>query len=182
VIPSSHTFGKIAIQAANEQGWKVSNVGEAAVAQQLAALGYKPYDVETQFKLGPYRLDFALPAARVDIEADGWVHTARDTRARDRERDRTLKAWGWTVVRVSTDEEIRAQLRRHVPPRGEIEDYARTMRQVDAIFEAYLYRLQKLGVADPKAQLERMRDMLRSSYEALFPGRGQKVKPPAGRG
>ncbi len=169
MIPSSHTFGKIAVQAARAQSWDISNVGEAAVAQQLTALGYSPADVETQFPVGPYRLDFALPAARIDIEADGWVHTNRDTRARDRERDRKLKSWGWTVVRISTDGEIGEQLRRHVPPCREIEDYGRTMRQVDAIFEVYLYRLQKLGVTDPKTQLERMRDMLSSAYEALFP-------------
>jgi very-short-patch-repair endonuclease len=169
VIPSSHTAGKIAIQTARDRGWDVSNVGEAAVAQQLSTLGYSPADVETQFRVGPYRLDFALPAARIDIEADGWVHTNRDTRARDRERDRKLKSWGWTVVRISTDGEISEQLRRHVPSRREIEDYSGTIRQVDAIFEVYLYRLQQLGVTDPKTQLERMRDMLSSAYEALFP-------------
>ena len=169
MIPSSHTARKIAIQAARDRGWDVSNVGEAAVAQQLTALGYNPAEVETQFRVGPYRLDFALPAARIDIEADGWVHTNRDTRARDRDRDRKLKSWGWTVVRISTDGEIGEQLRRHVPSRREIEDYSGTMRQVDAIFEAYLYRLQHLGVTEPKAQLEQMRDMLRSAYEALFP-------------
>jgi hypothetical protein len=69
-----------------------------------------------------------------------------------------------------------------VPPRDEIEDYARTMQQVDAIFEAYLYRLQKLGVTDPKAQLEQMRDMLRSAYEALVPEPQRPAGRRAGRG
>jgi very-short-patch-repair endonuclease len=170
VLPSSHTNSRIAVQAARKRGWEISNVGEAYVAQQLSALGYAPADVETQFRVGPYRLDFAIPAARIGIEADGWVHTTRDVRAGDRERDRKLRAWGWTIVRIATDDDIDVQLRRHVPPRHEIEDYGRTLSQVDAIFEVYLYRLQKLGVTDPKAQLERMRDMLNSAYEALFPG------------
>jgi hypothetical protein len=37
MVLSSHTVGRIAIQAAQSQGWDISNVGEAAVAQQLAA-------------------------------------------------------------------------------------------------------------------------------------------------
>lgn len=166
MLPSSHPPAKIAVQAARDQGWNVSNPGEAEVARELAALGYTPADVETQFRLGPYRIDFAIPAEQIAIEADGWVHTTKQVRARDRERDRQLKAWGWVVVRVSTDD-ARAQLRRHVPLRPRIQDYGATLRQVDYIFKAYLDRLQRRGITSPEVQLERLRDMLLAASKTI---------------
>lgn len=150
------------LEAAREQGWKVANPGEAEVASQLGLLGYTPRDVETQFQLGPYRLDFAIPTARIDIEADGWVHGTRQVRRRDRQRDWNIKGWGWTVVRIDVErDDIDTQLRRHVPGRSQIEGYGDTLRHVDVIFEAHLRRLQRRGIADPEAQLEHMRDALR---------------------
>lgn len=69
-------------RAAANEGWHVTNGGEAGVALALRKLGYGPRDVETQFNLGPYKLDFAIVRQRIDIEADGWVHTTRDVRKR----------------------------------------------------------------------------------------------------
>ena len=79
------------------------------MARALGALGFTPASVECQFHLGRYRLDFALPAQQIDIEADGWVHTSKPVRARDRQRDRTIREWGWTVIRVNTHQNIDAQ-------------------------------------------------------------------------
>jgi hypothetical protein len=59
--------------------------------------------VSEQFKVGLYRLDFAIPEDHIDIEIDGWVHTAANVRRADRVRDRALMNWGWTVVRISTE-------------------------------------------------------------------------------
>lgn len=125
--------------------------------------------METQFPLGPYRLDFALPIERIDIEADGWVHTSRDVRARDRVRDRQLKAWGWKVVRidVSDGEDIRERVRCRIPSRDHIREYGETLLQIEAAFELQLSRLLRRGVTDPVRQLELMRDALLAASKAL---------------
>lgn len=166
-LRSKHPVGQAMMQVAREQGWNVANPGEAEVARQLGLLGYTPADVETQFSLGPYRLDFAIPAEQIDIEADGWVHTARGARARDGRRDSQVRAWGWTIVRVDVDGDIQAQLCRHVPNRSRIEEYGRTLRQVDATFKVALDRLQRRGVADPDEQLDRMRAALRTAFSSI---------------
>jgi hypothetical protein len=162
---SRHPVERIAVQAAREQGWDVSYPGEAEVAHQLGLLGYTPRDVETQFKLGPYRLDFAIPAERIDIEADGWVHGTRQVSKRDAGRDRKLKEWGWVVVRIDTEEgDASARLRRHIPNRSRLAGYGEIFRRVDAIFKMHLDRLQRReGVTDPEEVLKRMSDAL---YEA----------------
>jgi REase_MTES_1575 len=117
MIPSKHPVGRIMVLVARAHGWNVTNPGEAEVAQQLELLGYTPADVRSQFHVGRYRLDFAVPAGRIDIEADGWVHTASSVRVRDSRRDSQLKGMGWTVVRIDIDGDIAAQLRGHLPPR-----------------------------------------------------------------
>lgn len=52
--------------------------------------------------VGNYRLDFAWPATRVGVEADGrrWHSSPRDF-ARDRAKHNDLVARGWRVVRVT---------------------------------------------------------------------------------
>ena len=76
------------------------NEGEARVTRALYSLGVKPSEVEQQFRLGPYRIDFAFVPARVALESDGWVHTTTEVRRRDRKRDKALRCWGWITVRV----------------------------------------------------------------------------------
>jgi very-short-patch-repair endonuclease len=102
---SQAAMGQIAQEAARRLGWNVAVAGEARLAIALSHAGVERDGWELQFRLGPYRLDFAHPLYRIDVEADGWVHTARVVRRRDRERDRQLAAWGWNVVRVDTDSE-----------------------------------------------------------------------------
>lgn len=63
---------------------------------------------EEQFRVGPYVLDFAWPAERIDLEVDGWVHTTKDVRRRDRERDRRLASWGFAVIRVNSSDDLDA--------------------------------------------------------------------------
>jgi hypothetical protein len=166
-LPASHPLGRIVLAAARDAGWDPATTGEAEVAHELGLLGYTPRDIETQFRLGPYRLDFAVPAARLDIEADGWVHTTEKVRKHDRQRDRQLREWGWTVVRIDVESpDVRGQVRRHVPDRTRIEDYGDTLRSADFIFRAFLDRLQRRGVTDPRTQLERLRVALYAAYDA----------------
>lgn len=115
-IPSSHPVARVAIAEARERGWNVSNIGEAEVAHQLEALGYGPAAVRSQFKVGPYRLDFAIPDRKIGIEADGWVHTAKSVAERDARRDRWLSERGWMVIRIDTENgDAGEQIRRHLP-------------------------------------------------------------------
>ena len=108
-------MGRIVISAAQDRGWNVANVSEALVAEALESLGYGPSEVKSQYKVGRYRLDFAFLASRLDIEADGWVHTAGNIRARDAARDSRLGELGWKVIRIDTDAgDIEAQLCRNL--------------------------------------------------------------------
>jgi very-short-patch-repair endonuclease len=57
---------------------------------------------EAQYRLGPYRLDFAWPELRVAVETDGWAtHGRRPAFEDDRARDAELLARGWRVLRVT---------------------------------------------------------------------------------
>lgn len=117
--PRAHPAGRIAIAVARERGWDVGNVGEAEVAQALEIMGYGPSSVETQYKVGRYRLDFAMPEKRLAIEADGWVHTAESVAERDRRRDAWLAEQGWTMIRINTEVgDILGQLKLRIPDRA----------------------------------------------------------------
>jgi len=55
--------------------------------------------------LGPYRSDFAIPALKLVVEADGdkW-HLNPEAVAKDQKRDSELAFYGWTVARFSERE------------------------------------------------------------------------------
>ena len=89
--------------AAEGLGWRRGNHSENRLALLLSRMGYGPTAVEQQFRLGQYRLDFALVERRLAIEADGWIHKA--TRKQDRERDKQLKAWGWDTLRLDLEQD-----------------------------------------------------------------------------
>lgn len=56
----------------------------------------------TQYKVGRYRLDFAIPSQKICIEADGKAyHSSPKQKAHDRKRDAYLKDKGWTVLRFT---------------------------------------------------------------------------------
>ena len=55
-----------------------------------------------QYRLGPYRLDFAWPELKVAVETDGWgTHGRRRGFEDDRAKDARLMATGWRVLRVT---------------------------------------------------------------------------------
>jgi len=68
-----------------------------------------------------YIADAAFPDSKLDIEVDGWWHYKHEpTRERDIIRDRTLRANGWQVLRISGRhlyshrEEVRALIVQHL--------------------------------------------------------------------
>ena len=53
-----------------------------------------------QYRVGQYRLDFALPRQMVGIELDGHrTHSSTAAIAADRQRQRHLEANGWYIIR-----------------------------------------------------------------------------------
>lgn len=54
----------------------------------------------------PFEMDIAFPygGAGVDIEVDGLVYHSGYGKERDQARDAALKAAGWVVVRITTDQ------------------------------------------------------------------------------
>lgn len=92
-------------------GWRPGTSLENRVALHLIRLNALP--CEQQYRVGRYRLDFAWPALRIALEADGWHHRSPDMAARDAARDAWLRARGWLVLRVDDDDRtLRFQLAR----------------------------------------------------------------------
>ena len=108
---------KYLIEVVRDAGWNVRFASEARVGLALQRLGYQSREqfekshkrrrarredfvIETQFKFGPYTLDFALPWHQLAIEADGAYHDFRTKH--DKWRDSRLDEWGWRTIRVAT--------------------------------------------------------------------------------
>ena len=65
------------------------------------ALVKRGYRVITQYPCGPYRIDLALPDYDLAIECDGEAyHSAPEQKRRDRRKDRYLRKYGWSVMRI----------------------------------------------------------------------------------
>jgi len=61
--------------------------------------------VVPQYKIGKYRLDFALPFRKIAIEIDGHdYHTTKEQRRKDYQRERALQKLGWHIVRFTGSE------------------------------------------------------------------------------
>lgn len=53
-----------------------------------------------QYKVGSYRLDFALPRRKIGIELDGQrTHSSTQAIAADRQRQRWLELHDWYIIR-----------------------------------------------------------------------------------
>jgi very-short-patch-repair endonuclease len=67
--------------------------------RELQLLGIYPV---SQFQVGSYRIDLALPEQMIAIECDGkeW-HSSPEQADRDTTREEYLKSQGWRVIRFS---------------------------------------------------------------------------------
>ena len=72
----------------------------------LLRAGQLGYKFRRQHPMGPFVLDFFCFEAGLVVEVDGPYHLAR--RARDRQRDRWLRAEGLTVVHLTNQEVLTA--------------------------------------------------------------------------
>lgn len=79
----------------------------AGMLEELAnRVGFNPGEIRMQFPVEnptggkSYSMDFAIPALKIDIEADGEVwHSSEEQTGDDTERDYLLAQRGWTILR-----------------------------------------------------------------------------------
>ncbi|MDO6658005.1 endonuclease domain-containing protein [Anaerobacillus sp. 1_MG-2023] len=65
-------------------------------------LVFNNYYVETQYPLGNYRIDLAIPYLKLAIECDGkQYHSSTQQKAHDRRKDKYLRSKGWKVMRFT---------------------------------------------------------------------------------
>jgi hypothetical protein len=104
------------------RAWRVDNPteGEASMRQALRDAGYTVHedaativdgcasdvaytldDVIREAQVGPYFVDFLVPAQRLVIEVDGGCHQLRQEQ--DARRDAAIRAAGFRVVRIATE-------------------------------------------------------------------------------
>ena len=57
-----------------------------------------------QFRLGPYRVDFLFPAARIVLEVNGIYHETEQGRKRDRGLRDLVGELGFILLDITTDE------------------------------------------------------------------------------
>lgn len=106
----------------SRRAWRVDNPteGEASMREVLRAAGYTVHedaativdgcgpdaaytldDVIREAQVGPYFVDFLVPAQRLVIEVDGGCHQLRQEQ--DARRDAAIRAAGFRVVRIATE-------------------------------------------------------------------------------
>jgi very-short-patch-repair endonuclease len=86
----------------------VANAPEQKAWAALRKLRHHGYPVRRQHPIGAYVVDFAITKERIVIEIDGGIHKLAEVAARDSDRQRTIEALGWTVIRVNADEAMSA--------------------------------------------------------------------------
>ncbi len=73
---------------------------ESILYMRLVMDGLRPPILKNQFKIGSFRVDFAIPGGSIVIECDGKkYHQIAD----DVERDRELHKLGWTVLHFKAE-------------------------------------------------------------------------------
>jgi len=87
-----------------------ANVPELRAWKALRHLREEGWPVRRQHPVGKIIVDFAIVKARLAIEVDGAIHDRDFVAARDAERDATLKAAGWKVLRVPAKDAMSGQI------------------------------------------------------------------------
>lgn len=71
----------------------------------LSELLDKNYDIQFNYSVYPYFLDFAFVDLKLDVEVDGKFHYTYETNIEhDKIRNETLEKLGWRIYRISIDE------------------------------------------------------------------------------
>ncbi|MFV9511794.1 endonuclease domain-containing protein [Tepidibacillus sp. LV47] len=65
------------------------------------ALTSRGHYIVTQYPMGKYRIDIALPQNKIAIECDGHqFHSSKEAKERDKRKDKFLRSKGWKVIRI----------------------------------------------------------------------------------
>jgi very-short-patch-repair endonuclease len=94
------TIDRVIAEHIAQRGWRLGTTLENRVARLLSSFRFAASDVEQELEVGRWRLDFAWPKIKLCLEADGWHHRSPEGAAHDAERDASLRADGWLVLRV----------------------------------------------------------------------------------
>ncbi len=70
--------------------------------------------IRRQHPVGPYVLDFYVPAAKLGIEVDGAAHDIPTMARRDVERDRWLEEQGIRILRFNASDVLDAERRENI--------------------------------------------------------------------
>ena len=71
----------------------------------LSELLNEKYDIQFNYSVYPYFLDFAFVDLKLDVEVDGKFHYTCETNIEhDKIRNETLENLGWRIYRISIDE------------------------------------------------------------------------------
>jgi very-short-patch-repair endonuclease len=90
---------KVQIDPYTREYYKTESPIERRLFKALWSLNYP---VVCQYPFYRYRLDLAIPALKIAIEADGKAyHSSPKQKAHDRKRDAYLKLHGWQTLRFS---------------------------------------------------------------------------------
>jgi very-short-patch-repair endonuclease len=82
-----------------------------------------------QHRVGPYRIDFALPRQKFGIELDGLRdHATTAAMAHDRARERYLMRQGWLIIRFGGTE-VYHNAPACVQEAAELADHVKTVRR-----------------------------------------------------
>jgi very-short-patch-repair endonuclease len=86
-----------------KEGWRPGTTLEDTVCHLLGR--WCPVDEwKQQYRVGRYRLDFAIPLVKVALEVDGPRHRYDPHMAmRDAQRDSWLRSQGWIVIRIDDE-------------------------------------------------------------------------------
>ncbi len=74
---------------------------ESILYMQLVVDGLLPPVIQAQWRVEPYRLDFAIPEGKIAIECDGAKYHNLEY---DSHRDKELRELGWIIFRFSSRE------------------------------------------------------------------------------
>ncbi|MBF0706785.1 DUF559 domain-containing protein (plasmid) [Alkalihalobacillus hwajinpoensis] len=94
-----NTFEKVNLPLSQSKRVKC----ESPIERRLYdALVFNDYYVETQYTVGKYRIDLAIPPLKLAIECDGKeYHSFPHQKENDRRKDKYLRSEGWKVLRFT---------------------------------------------------------------------------------
>lgn len=160
----STSLARYTVQALEQRGWQPGSTLENQVALLLSNEGFTPGDFVQQFRIGRYRIDFAIPDLRLAIEVDGWYHRMPGKAERDAERDAFLATRGWRTLRISDEGDMSARV---AEVSATVREAIATRPAIPPVFARYLQEVDPAGVLQPSERAKRGRSLMRAQLAEL---------------